>query len=163
MKIDSKSFSENSSEFETSLKRPFVRRISPNRIPEPRGCATLSILIVSSDPATLAMVRHLIGEGLRDMGHRPLRLVFGGSAEEAIGILWMEDIQLLITDYNLPGLNGLQLIQQIKDRSGISKVLMTDDYLSSEESKLASEAGVEGIFQKPISREDLNRILTNLI
>lgn len=97
------------------------------------------------------------------MGHPPLRLIFGSSAEEAIGILWTEDIELLITDYNLPELNGLQLIQQIGDRPGITKVLLTDDYLSSEEDVLASTAGINDIFQKPISLEELNRILTDLI
>lgn len=121
----------------------------------------ISILIVS-DIQIRTSTRNLIGEILREIPHPPVTLNYAGSAEEAIEVLTGEDVTLLITDYQLPGLNGLELIRQVSDQLSTKKVLLTDNPPSLQERILGAEAGLEGIFQKPVRREDLKRIFMDL-
>lgn len=121
----------------------------------------ISILIVS-DIQIRTSTRNLIGEILREIPHPSVTLNYAGSAEEAIEVLTGEDVTLLIADYQLPGLNGLELIRQVSDQLSTKKVLLTDNPPSLQERILGAEAGLEGIFQKPVRREDLKRIFMDL-
>jgi DNA-binding response OmpR family regulator len=89
-------------------------------------------------------------------------LNYAGSAEEAIEVLTGEDVTLLIADYRLPGLNGLELIRQVSDQLSTKKILLTENPPSLQERILGAEAGLEGIFQKPLKPEDLKRIIRSL-
>lgn len=122
----------------------------------------IRILIVGGDVTTRHSIGDLIGTILRDHPHHPVDVQYAGSAEEAIGVLTTEDITLLITDYELSGLNGLDLIQQVSDQLSTKKILLTENPPSLQERVLGAEAGLEGIFWKPVRREDLERILTSL-
>lgn len=122
----------------------------------------IRILIVDDDTTTRHAIRNLIGTILRRRPHPPVEIQYAGSAEEAIGILTSEDITLLIADYELPGLNGLELIRQVSDQLSTKKILLTENPPSLQERILGAEAGLEGIFQKPVRREDLKRILASL-
>lgn len=122
----------------------------------------ISILIVGNDITERNTIRDLIGGILREIPHPPITLNYAGSAEEAIGVLTGKGITLLIADYQLPGLNGLELIQQVSDQLSMKKILLTKNPPSLQERILGAEAGLEGIFQKPVRLEDLNRILTGL-
>lgn len=122
----------------------------------------ISILVVGNNITERNMIRDLIGEILRGIPHPPVRLNQADSAAEAIGIITNEDITLLITDYELPGLSGLELIRQVSDQLSTKKILLTKNPPLLQERILGAEAGLEGIFQKPVRREDLKRILTSL-
>lgn len=122
----------------------------------------IRILIVDDNVSTRHSIGDLIGTILRDHPHHPVDIQYAGSAEEAIGIFTNEDITLLITDYELPGLNGLELIRHVSDQLATKKILLTENPPSLQERVLGAEAGLEGIFQKPVRREDLKRILMSL-
>lgn len=122
----------------------------------------ISILVVGKNIIERNAIRDLIGEILREIPHPPITLNYAGSVAEAIGIITNEDITLLITDYELPGINGLELIQQVSDPLLTKKILLTKNPLSVQERILGAEAGLEGIFQKPMRRGDLKRILLSL-
>lgn len=74
----------------------------------------ISILIVSDTHIQIS-VRDLSVEILRKIPHPPVALSYASSAEEGIGMLSTESYTLLIADYELPGLSGLKLIQQVSD------------------------------------------------
>lgn len=122
----------------------------------------IRILIVDDNATARYAIGDLIGMILRHRPHPPVDIQYASSAEKAIGILTNEDITLLITDYELPGLNGLELIQQVSDQLSTKKILLTENPPSLQERVLGAEAGLEGIFQKPMRPEDLKRILTSL-
>lgn len=122
----------------------------------------IGILVVDDDRAKRHEIEDLIKIVLANRPHLPVDIRFAGSAEEAIGILTSEDVALLITDYELPGLNGLELIQQISDQVSTKKILLSETPPSLQVRILGAEAGLEGIFRKPIRRKELKRILLNL-
>lgn len=123
----------------------------------------ITVLIVADEAAARKAIRDLIVSIVMDLRHAPVRILRADSAEEALGVISGEPVDLLITDYDLPGLTGLELIQQISDRLEIMKVLLTDKPPSLQVRILAAEAGLEAIIQKPVRREDLRRILTRLL
>lgn len=65
----------------------------------------IRLVVVEDDPRSLASLRLLFsaGEGIRLVGAY-------GSAEEALGEVVWEDVDVLLTDLDLPGLTGSQLI-----------------------------------------------------
>lgn len=123
----------------------------------------ITVLIVDDEAAARKAIQDLIVSIVMDLRHAPVRILRAASAEEALGVISGEPVDLLITDYDLPGLTGLELIQQISDRLEIMKVLLTDKPPSLQVRILAAEAGLEAIIQKPVRREDLRRILTRLL
>ena len=65
--------------------------------------------------------------------------------------------QLVLLDYRMPDMNGLAVVQFMKedrDLSGIPLIMLTSDSRSAVLSK-ARELGIEGYLSKPIKRSDL--------
>lgn len=73
-----------------------------------------------------------------------------GSAEHAIPKIREESFEILITDFQMRGMDGLQLIREArKIHPGILTILVTG--LAIEEIRVkATKQGVNGFFPKPI-------------
>ena len=106
-----------------------------------------SILLVDDDVA----VRTVIGEQLRELGFDVVAHADGAGAISAIdnGVA----CDLLLSDFAMPGINGLQTINHIKSmRPGIRSALMTgyaDDSLSAVDRKAIT------VFRKPLDMDEL--------
>lgn len=122
----------------------------------------INILIVSNNHLDRDRILDLIREIFRKIPHPPFTIDDASSAEEAIGMLSTESIALLITDYNLPELDGLELIRQIS-RPSMKKVLITKDPPSVEMRVDAAAAGVDWIIQAPLSKEKLGEVIRIVI
>ena len=48
-----------------------------------------------------------------------------GSGEEALGVLRENKVDLVVTDVNMPGMDGLELTRRIRDSFGIDVIVMT--------------------------------------
>jgi len=82
-----------------------------------------------------------------------------GTAEEAVIKLEEESFGILITDLQMPRMDGLELIKEArKIHPAILTILMTG--LATEDIKLkAKEEGVSGFFSKPIEWDELIALL----
>lgn len=120
-----------------------------------------TILIVDDDPEILDQLSQAIRGLLQEKGYKQINILTTGLVQEAIGILNTEAVELLITDYRTPDLNGLQLIRFFQSRIEIRKVLMTLDALLIEDLIQAAREGVDAILPKPVSVEKLRQILDN--
>ena len=77
------------------------------------------VLLVDDSPNVLkALLRTLRPEGYATFT--------AGSAQEALDILGTESIDLIITDENMPGLSGTDLLRVVKDRyPSIIRIMVT--------------------------------------
>ena len=106
-----------------------------------------SIVLVDDDVA----VRTVIGEQLRELGFDVVAHADGAGAISAIdnGVA----CDLLLSDFAMPGINGLQTINHIKSiRPDIRSALMTgyaDDSLSAVDRKAIT------VFRKPLDMDEL--------
>src|SRR5690349_13443568 len=118
------------------------------------------ILLIDDTPVNLKLTRILlINEGYK--------VLTAASAEEAIELLRSFRPHLILTDVQLPGMDGLELTRRLKldeNLRGVSIIALTAFAMKGEEQK-AIDAGCDGYITKPIDtrtlgvriREFLNR------
>jgi two-component system, chemotaxis family, chemotaxis protein CheY len=100
------------------------------------------------------VIRETLSRGLRRFGHQVLLAADG---QEALGCLQdsPDPVDLVITDYNMPNMNGLTLIKRIReDRKHLPIFLITaqaDMNLRREAFRLKCESFME----KPFSLEEI--------
>jgi len=117
---------------------------------------TANIVIVEDEPVLLmGMLRGLAkSETLTLCGHP--------SAEAALDDLARSTPDVLITDINLPGRSGLELIGEIQQRAPNTAVIVTTAYRISHAPQLASLDGIT-ILEKPVDLDALRRVVDEKI
>jgi two-component system chemotaxis response regulator CheY len=78
------------------------------------------------------------------------------TAEKALQLLESGDLfSLLLVDWNLPGMNGLEFVQRVRAlKNGTDiKIIMITGEVEMEKVTLAIEAGVDEYLMKPITAE----------
>lgn len=111
------------------------------------------ILLVDDDP----LIRSLGRELLEHLGYQ---VEVARDGEEALELFRrLEQVDLVILDYYLPGRNGLGVLQDLKALDSKVRVLVASGYFSSREMDLIKETGAKGFIYKPYRVGELeNRI-----
>jgi two-component system, OmpR family, response regulator RegX3 len=107
----------------------------------------MRIAILEDDPSQL----ELFGHWLALAGHDPQRFEHGGELLTAIGL---EDFDVLILDWNLPGLSGIDVLRQVRQGSKLPVIFCTsrdgqDDVVT------ALREGADDYLSKPVRRMEL--------
>ena len=88
-----------------------------------------------------------------------LELYFAFSAKEALEYLDSSgpppDVVLVLSDINMPGMNGLDLLKAIKEKYPALMVFMITAYDDSTKRELAEEYGADDYITKPIDFDAL--------
>jgi two-component system, chemotaxis family, chemotaxis protein CheY len=106
------------------------------------------ILIVDDDRNCLEMVR-IVFES------RGFRVACATNGAEALMILKSSLVTLMLTDYNMPGMNGLTLSEEaIKAVPGLRIIMVTGDPVKQLYHK-AEQVGIAAILKKPFNIEEL--------
>ena len=71
----------------------------------------------------------------------------------------MAPVPLLITDYNMPGMNGLDLAQAVKAAAPTTTVVLLSAYATPEMARRAQEAGADYSLPKPFPFDQLEAIV----
>lgn len=85
------------------------------------------------------------------------------SAESALSVLKEQPFDLMITDYLMEGVNGIELMQQTKELYPEMKVFIFSGY---EDEKAADEMrrlGADGFLCKPINLDNLLERITEVM
>lgn len=77
------------------------------------------------------------------------------SAAEAAGLLPALEVDLIIVDYDLPDLNGVQLVRALRQRQKRTPVLMLTMHSDALTVRAAFDAGANGYVTKSSDPEDL--------
>ena len=82
-----------------------------------------------------------------------------GSADEAISLLDRQShsVDLVLTDFVMPGMNGLQLLRAIKKKYPFLPVVIMSAKGTGRLAKNAAESGGEKFMHKPFLMEELIR------
>jgi DNA-binding NtrC family response regulator len=106
------------------------------------------ILIVDDSPATLEMIeRNLNAEGYE--------VLAAPGVAEAIKILDDTPTDLVITDYKMPEISGMDLIRYVRENLRNTEVMMITGYATVEGAVDAIKAGAEEYLTKPFTDEEL--------
>ena len=110
----------------------------------------MKILTLDDDPISLMM----LGGLLRQFGHE---LVSATTGEDVLKALDKGDTRVVISDWMMPGMDGLELCRRIRLRKGdyVYFILVTQKSATHENRDAAMQAGVDEFLVKPISADDL--------
>lgn len=112
-----------------------------------------TILIVEDDPLYGKIIRSI----LKNM-NKEIHLLQSNNGYEALSILEREKPDLILTDWDMPKMSGIEFCQQIqknKDFEDIPVIMCTGINTSSENLKTAFESGVADFIRKPIDKMEL--------
>ncbi len=111
----------------------------------------MKILIVDD----FSTMRRIIKNLLRDLGFN--NTVEADDGNTALPILKAGGIDFLVTDWNMPGMPGIDLLKAVRADENLSSlpVLLVTAEAKREQIVEAAEAGVNGYVVKPFTAETL--------
>lgn len=96
---------------------------------------------------------------IRGLSKFPGLEVYGaGSVAEALTILDRGEPSLLISDIDLPGRLGIEMIGEIRRRGFSTPIVFVSAYLKAYQAQIPPNAGVD-VYEKPLSIEQLRTIV----
>ncbi len=110
-----------------------------------------TILIVDDEEKT----RKILKLNFSDKYH----ILLAKNGEEALHHLQREKVHLVLTDLKMPGMSGLELLQEIQNKYKHIPVIIITAYGSIENAVAAMKLGAYDYIIKPIKIEKLNTLL----
>ncbi|AGF78886.1 CheY-like receiver, AAA-type ATPase and DNA-binding domain-containing response regulator [Desulfocapsa sulfexigens DSM 10523] len=107
-----------------------------------------SILVVDDEPNYLIVLSEL----LRDEG---FEVFTASSGTDGIAQVAEVDLDLVITDMQMPGMDGLQLLEKVKENNPNLPVIMITAFAEVEKAVAAMQAGAYNYLSKPFSNDEL--------
>ncbi len=102
----------------------------------------------------------------RDLKNSHLQLIFAFSGKEAMKMLQEKDppeVMYVLSDINMPGMTGIELLKEIKALYPTIMVSMISAYGDNENYNKAINSGAKQFFTKPLNfdslREEINAIM----
>lgn len=71
------------------------------------------------------------------------------TGEDALRKIRERPFSLMVTDFNMPGMDGLELAGKVREVAPRMPIFMSTGYPSPEICRLAREAGIARVFAKP--------------
>ena len=123
---------------------------------------SLSILIVDDEPDVADLFRQRFR---RETRQGKYVMHFAASGEEALDRLSGEirpALVAVLSDINMPGMDGLELLGEIKQRCPDLPVMMVTAYGDDERRRRARELGASEFITKPVDFDQLKEQLRGL-
>jgi two-component system response regulator (stage 0 sporulation protein F) len=119
----------------------------------------LRILIVDDEADVELLFRQRMRKAVRE---GLLQLEFAFSGEEAIQLLNSNehtDVALILSDINMPGMSGYELLEKIKSAHPSMKVVMVTAYGDEQYREKARQLGADDFITKPIDFKQIEEII----
>ncbi len=118
----------------------------------------LDVLVVDDSP----LARKHIGRVLRSMGIE--RISEARDGVEALAMLQQRFFDLVVTDYNMPNMDGRELVDEIRNHSGQASIPIMMVTSEENENRLAAvqQSGVSAICDKPFDPGSVKQLLQQI-
>ena len=141
------------------MHKPNLHPISASGIPvSPKP--SLRVLVIDDDEAVLASLK----DSLIFLGHQ-VQAASGGKRGVEIfctAVLKSEPYDVVITDLNMPDLDGYEVVKQIKAESPATPVIILSGLGALEHRAKRIPAQVDALVNKPPQLKELNALLLQL-
>jgi two-component system chemotaxis response regulator CheY len=108
-------------------------------------------------------MRRIVKNFLNDLGYTSIEEADDGKT--ALPILQQGNIDFLVTDWNMPGMPGLDLLKAVRADPKLSKlpVLLVTAEAKREQIVEAAQAGVNGYVVKPFTAQTLKEKIEKIL
>jgi len=122
---------------------------------------TFSILIVDD---SLPM-RGVLKKPLRAAGYGASEFLEADNGESALEVLAAEHVDIVISDFNMPVMNGLDMLKAMQATQGMGNipVIVISTEGSIEKVTQIIDQGADGYVKKPFSPEQIRDLLIELL
>src|SRR5437879_1946757 len=110
-----------------------------------------SVLIVDDDQGTR--------ETLAAILKRDYRILQQATGEEALAAIADEQVDIVLLDIQLPGVNGLQVLRTIKEKSRLTEVIMISALRDADTIVEAVKRGAYHYITKDLEYDDVRRLV----
>ena len=117
-----------------------------------------TFLLIDDEP----MVTDVCELMLRELGHRVLK-AYSGSEGIKIYEANRERIDLIISDFNMPGMNGQEVVNKLRILDHGVQVLLQSGGLSVTHEEEAMVRGFNGFLQKPYGMDTLSDKIAEIL
>ena len=116
------------------------------------------ILLVDDDPETLDVLRRLIGTFTQ---HTEIVAVASGAA--ALAVMAARPVTLVLADYHMPEMDGMQLTDAIKAASPATYVAIISVDDLDDVTLRANEVGADYVLAKPFELPQLKQLIAERV
>lgn len=118
----------------------------------------LRILVVDD----FSTMRRIVKNLLQDIGFSNMSEAENGQA--ALNLLRSQPFDFVVTDWNMPGMTGIELLKNIRSDPALAKipVLMVTAEAKREQIVEAAQSGVNGYIIKPFTADTLKEKLSKI-
>ena len=112
-----------------------------------------------------SVMRKIVERALRQAGLELLVVYEAGSGTDALEVLKAQQVDLILSDINMPAMDGLEFLRQIRAQNlavGVPVVMITTES-SEEHVKQAIQAGARGYIRKPFTAEQVKERVLPLV
>lgn len=117
------------------------------------------VLVADDDPEICTLIKTILSKG-------PYDVTLCNDAESAlVHIQQGEAFDILISDFMLPGISGIELITQVRQSNATSRIpiVMISGHNNYAMDARAKAAGANAFLNKPFSLVQLRTIVTSLL
>ena len=111
------------------------------------------------------VMRKIVERALRQAGLDPLVVLEAGSGTEGLELLKAKSVDLILSDINMPSMDGLEFLRQLRAQNlapGVPVVMITTES-SEEHVKQAILAGAQGYIRKPFTADQVKERVLPLV
>jgi len=104
-----------------------------------------------------SVMRKIVERSLRQAGIDQMVVYEAGNGAEGLDVLKSKNVDLILSDINMPSMDGLEFLRQIRAQNlapGVPVVMITTES-SEEHVKQAILAGARGYIRKPFTAEQV--------
>jgi two-component system, chemotaxis family, chemotaxis protein CheY len=119
----------------------------------------VKVLIVDDSPS----MRMIVKRTLRQAGFSGLTISEAGDGVEALAVIAKDAPELVLSDWNMPQMSGLELLHRIREDKVPVKFGFVTTEGSADMRARAREAGAQFLIAKPFTAESFERALRPVI
>ena len=110
----------------------------------------------------VASIRQIVTKVFQDVGYQVTEAARG---DEALDLAKLKRVHLVITDVEMPGMNGLELIQKLRELKSYNTtpILILARDASDVNIKKAETLGASGFIEKPFTPERLLSVVNQVL
>lgn len=123
--------------------------------------AEIRVLIMDDS----SVMRKIIERAIRQSGIESLIVYEAGSGVEGLEVIRSKQVDLILSDINMPSMDGLEFLRQVRSQNlapGVPVVMITTES-SEEHVKQAIQAGARGYLRKPFTPDQVRERLAPLL